>query len=75
MPLLRLPYGYAGKMYGMRKCEISTKGFGTEQVETELKALFPKANIGQDGPGHDTGESMLMKILFRLLKITRPIFL
>ena len=27
--------------------EISTKGFGTEQVETELEALFPDHNIGR----------------------------
>ena len=27
--------------------EVSTKGFGTEQVETELKALFPKHKIGR----------------------------
>lgn len=27
--------------------ELSTKGFGTEKVETELKALFPKHNIGR----------------------------
>nr|WP_121665815.1 primosomal protein N' [Mesonia aquimarina] len=27
--------------------EISTKGFGTEQIETELKALFPEKNIGR----------------------------
>lgn len=27
--------------------EISTKGFGTEQVETELKALFPDHKIGR----------------------------
>lgn len=27
--------------------KLSTKGFGTEQVEQELKALFPKAAIGR----------------------------
>lgn len=27
--------------------ELSTKGFGTEQVETELKALFPDHKIGR----------------------------
>lgn len=27
--------------------KLSTKGFGTEQVEQELSALFPKANIGR----------------------------
>jgi len=27
--------------------EISTKGFGTEQIETELKSLFPKQKIGR----------------------------
>lgn len=27
--------------------EVTTKGFGTEQVETELKALFPKHKIGR----------------------------
>ncbi|WP_324721235.1 replication restart helicase PriA [Salinimicrobium sp. HB62] len=27
--------------------ELSTKGFGTEQVETELKALFPNHKIGR----------------------------
>lgn len=27
--------------------ELSTKGFGTEKVETELKALFPKHKIGR----------------------------
>lgn len=27
--------------------ELSTKGFGTEKVETELKALFPKHTIGR----------------------------
>ena len=33
-----------------RACEstnLSTKGLGTEQVELELKALFPKVNIGR----------------------------
>ena len=27
--------------------DLSTKGFGTEKVETELKALFPNAKIGR----------------------------
>ncbi|MCF4102782.1 primosomal protein N' [Gillisia sp. M10.2A] len=27
--------------------EITTKGFGTEQIETELKALLPEARIGR----------------------------
>jgi len=27
--------------------ELNTKGFGTEQIETELKALFPDYNIGR----------------------------
>jgi primosomal protein N' (replication factor Y) len=27
--------------------ELTTKGFGTEQIETELKALFPDHNIGR----------------------------
>src|SRR5699024_1685537 len=26
--------------------DLTTKGFGTEQIETELKALFPKHHIG-----------------------------
>ncbi|HET8838937.1 MAG TPA: primosomal protein N' [Flavobacteriaceae bacterium] len=27
--------------------ELTTKGFGTEQIETELKTLFPEHNIGR----------------------------
>lgn len=27
--------------------EVTTKGFGTEQIETELKTLFPKHHIGR----------------------------
>ena len=27
--------------------ELTNKGFGTEQVEEELKELFPKAKIGR----------------------------
>ncbi|MGO2402389.1 MAG: replication restart helicase PriA [Mesonia sp.] len=30
-----------------KSTEISTKGFGTEQIETELKSLFPNYKIGR----------------------------
>lgn len=43
--------------------EITTKGFGTEQVETELKALFPKANIGRMDQDTTRGKYAYEKII------------
>ncbi|SDW95170.1 replication restart DNA helicase PriA [Lutibacter oricola] len=37
-------------MYNCGACgseKLNTKGFGTEQIETEIDALFPKANVGR----------------------------
>ncbi len=49
---LRCHYcGYTSAM--LQKCmacgtsSLDTKGFGTEQIETEAKMLFPKANVGR----------------------------
>jgi len=45
---------YCGYHMAMQKqcmacgsADLTTKGFGTEQIETELKALLPEANIGR----------------------------
>ncbi|MCG9972615.1 replication restart helicase PriA [Christiangramia crocea] len=43
--------------------EITTKGFGTEQVETELKALFPKHNIGRMDQDTTRGKYAYEKII------------
>ncbi|MGY8914884.1 MAG: replication restart helicase PriA, partial [Flavobacteriales bacterium] len=43
--------------------EISTKGFGTEQVETELKALFPKHKIGRMDQDTTRGKYAYEKII------------
>ncbi|AVR46641.1 primosomal protein N' [Christiangramia fulva] len=43
--------------------EISTKGFGTEQVETELKALFPEAKIGRMDQDTTRGKYAYEKII------------
>ncbi len=43
--------------------EISTKGFGTEQVETELKALFPKYKIGRMDQDTTRGKYAYEKII------------
>ncbi len=48
--------GYAvakpNKCYACASPELSTKGFGTEQIELELATLFPKYNVGR--MDHDT---------------------
>lgn len=43
--------------------EITTKGFGTEQVETELKALFPKANVDRMDQDTTRGKYSYEKII------------
>lgn len=43
--------------------EVSTKGFGTEQVETELKALFPEHNIGRMDQDTTRGKYAYEKII------------
>ena len=43
--------------------EITTKGFGTEQVETELKALFPKHSIGRMDQDTTRGKYAYEKII------------
>ncbi len=42
---------------------ITTKGFGTEQVETELKALFPKHKIGRMDQDTTRGKYAYEKII------------
>ncbi len=49
-----------------RSCEssqLSTKGFGTEQVQLELKELFPKAKIGRMDQDTTRGKYGHQKIL------------
>lgn len=49
-----------------RSCEstkLSTKGFGTEQVETELKKIFPKLAIGRMDQDTTRGKYGHQKIL------------
>jgi len=43
--------------------EITTKGFGTEQVETELKALFPKTKIARMDQDTTRGKHAYEKII------------
>ncbi|MFV8225971.1 replication restart helicase PriA [Christiangramia aquimixticola] len=43
--------------------EISTKGFGTEQVEAELKALFPKHKIARMDQDTTRGKHAYEKII------------
>ncbi|TBW29024.1 primosomal protein N' [Gramella sp. KN1008] len=43
--------------------EITTKGFGTEQVETELKALFPKHSIARMDQDTTRGKYAYEKII------------
>ncbi|WP_029033730.1 replication restart helicase PriA [Salinimicrobium terrae] len=43
--------------------ELSTKGFGTEQVETELKALFPDHKIGRMDQDTTRGKHGYEKII------------
>ncbi|MCM8570819.1 primosomal protein N' [Gramella jeungdoensis] len=43
--------------------EITTKGFGTEQVETELKALFPEHNIARMDQDTTRGKYAYEKII------------
>ncbi|MEO2064072.1 MAG: primosomal protein N' [Christiangramia sp.] len=43
--------------------EISTKGFGTEQVETELRALFPDARIARMDQDTTRGKHSYEKII------------
>ncbi len=43
--------------------EITTKGFGTEQIETELKALFPKHIIGRMDQDTTRGKYAFEKII------------
>ena len=43
--------------------EVTTKGFGTEQVETELKALFPKHSIGRMDQDTTRGKYAYEKII------------
>ena len=43
--------------------EVSTKGFGTEQVETELKALFPKLKLARMDQDTTRGKNAYEKII------------
>lgn len=43
--------------------EILNKGFGTEQVEEELKQLFPKANIGRMDSDTTRGKKSFEKLI------------
>ncbi|MFD1095740.1 replication restart helicase PriA [Salegentibacter chungangensis] len=43
--------------------DISTKGFGTEQIETELKALFPDYKIGRMDQDTTRGKYAYEKII------------
>ena len=43
--------------------EVTTKGFGTEQVETELKALFPKSKIARMDQDTTRGKHAYEKII------------
>lgn len=43
--------------------ELTTKGFGTEQVETELKALFPEHKIGRMDQDTTRGKHGYEKII------------
>ncbi|QKX06963.1 primosomal protein N' [Aquimarina sp. TRL1] len=65
---LRCHYcGYAIAM--LHKCmacgstELSTKGFGTEQIEKELKELFPDKNIGRMDQDTTRGKHGYEKII------------
>jgi primosomal protein N' (replication factor Y) (superfamily II helicase) len=43
--------------------ELTTKGFGTEQIETELKALLPNARIGRMDQDSTRGKHGHQKII------------
>lgn len=43
--------------------EVTTKGFGTEQVETELKALFPDQKVGRMDQDTTRGKHAYEKII------------
>ncbi|WBL20893.1 replication restart helicase PriA [Zunongwangia sp. HRR-M8] len=43
--------------------DVSTKGFGTEQIETELKALFPDHKIGRMDQDSTSGKYGYEKII------------
>ncbi|TRO66633.1 replication restart helicase PriA [Christiangramia sabulilitoris] len=43
--------------------EVTTKGFGTEQVETELKALFPEHSVGRMDQDTTRGKYAYEKII------------
>ncbi|MCP9200145.1 primosomal protein N' [Gramella sp. GC03-9] len=51
------------KCMACRSNEISTKGFGTEQVETELKALFPESRIARMDQDTTRGKYAYEKII------------
>ncbi len=51
------------KCMACNSVEITTKGFGTEQIETELKALFPKHNIGRMDQDTTRGKYAFEKII------------
>ena len=45
---------------------LDTKGFGTEQIETELKALFPKHSIARMDQDTTRGKNAYAKLIDRL---------
>ncbi|WP_372917073.1 primosomal protein N' [Salegentibacter sp.] len=51
------------KCMACQSTEITTKGFGTEQIETELKALFPKHKIGRMDQDTTRGKYAFDKII------------
>ncbi|HSP11502.1 MAG TPA: primosomal protein N' [Salegentibacter sp.] len=51
------------KCMACQSTEITTKGFGTEQIETELKALFPKNKIARMDQDTTRGKYAFDKII------------
>lgn len=49
--------------HSCQSVELSTKGFGTEQIEIELKSLFPKYNIGRMDQDTTRGKQGYEKII------------
>jgi primosomal protein N' (replication factor Y) len=49
--------------HSCQSVELSTKGFGTEQIEMELKSLFPSYNIGRMDQDTTRGKQGYEKII------------
>ena len=49
--------------HSCQSVDLSTKGFGTEQIEMELKALFPEKNIGRMDQDTTRGKFGFEKII------------